>query len=84
MTMGAEKAKIRDFIGRTIRHGGLSDDDDIFGLGFVNSLFATQLVAFVEKEFGITIDNEDLDIDNFKTINALANLVDRKTRMIAR
>ena len=31
-----------------------------------------QLVAFVEKEFGITVADEDLDLDNFRTVDAIA------------
>jgi acyl carrier protein len=57
----------------------LHADADIFASGLVNSLFAMQLVLFVENEFAIKIDNEDLTIDNFRTINALAELIDRKT-----
>ena len=37
-----------------------------------------QLVAFVEKEFRIDIDSEDLEMDNFRSVNALAALVERK------
>ena len=33
----------------------LGDDDNIFELGLVDSLFAIQLVLFVEGEFGINI-----------------------------
>ena len=36
-----------------------------------------QLVLFVEKEFGIAIENEDLDIDNFRSIQAITELVER-------
>jgi len=35
-------------------------------------------VAFVEKEFGITVQDEDLDLDNFRTVNAIARLIARK------
>ena len=77
--MDEQKQKIREFLSRHLRNHELCDDEDIFALGFVNSLFAMQLVMFVEKEFGITIDNEDLDIDNFRSINAIVNLVERKT-----
>jgi acyl carrier protein len=57
----------------------LKDDDDVFALGFVNSLFAMQLVMFVESQFDVTIGDEDLELDNFKSINAIADLVFRKT-----
>ncbi|HAG98785.1 MAG TPA: acyl carrier protein, partial [Ktedonobacter sp.] len=41
--------------------------------------FAMQLVLFVESEFALIVDNEDLDIDNFRTINAIVQLIERKT-----
>jgi acyl carrier protein len=37
------------------------------------------LITWVEKEFGIQIKDEDLDIDNFNTIEAIANLVSRRS-----
>lgn len=73
------KTKVREFIAQFFQNYELADDEDIFALGFVNSLFAMQLVMFVEKEFQITIDNEDLELDNFRTIDALTRLVKRKT-----
>lgn len=71
------------FLSKYLRNHDLSDDSDIFGLGFVNSLFAMQLVMFVEREFGVTIDNEDLDIENFRTVDAIVKLVEKKTATLA-
>lgn len=73
------KLKIKQFLVRYFKDYYLQDDEDIFSLGFVNSLFAMQLVMFVEQTFQIAIADEDLTIDNFRTINALANLIQRKT-----
>lgn len=73
------KAKVRAFHSRFFRDRDLRDDEDIFDLGFINSLFAMQLVLFVEKEFNVAIENEDLDIENFKSINATARLIEKKT-----
>jgi methoxymalonate biosynthesis acyl carrier protein len=69
---------IRAFFGRFFRTTDLKDSDDIFALGFVNSLFAMQLVHWLEKEFAITITDEDLDINNFNSISAISALVGRK------
>ena len=69
---------VRAFIQRSFQGHDLKNDDDIFALGFTNSLFAMQLVAFVEQEFGIEIDSDDLDLDNFRTVNAISALVERK------
>lgn len=76
--MDEKKEKIRAFLLSVIRSRNLQEDDDIFALGFVNSLFAMELVLFVESEFRITVENEDLDYENFKTINAIASFIERK------
>lgn len=72
------KVKIRAFLSRFFRKHQMADGEDIFALGFVNSLFAMQLVMFLEKEFGVRIDNKDLDLGNFRTINSIAELVQSK------
>jgi methoxymalonate biosynthesis acyl carrier protein len=72
------KQRIRDFVSRFFRGHELQDGEDIFASGFVNSMFAMQLVQFVETEFGVAVENEDLDIDNFRSIDAIAALVERK------
>lgn len=71
-------AAVRAFIERSFHGHDIANGDDIFALGFTNSLFAMQLVAFVEKEFGIEIDSDDLEIDNFRSIDAITALVNRK------
>lgn len=72
------KAKIRQFLGKFFSNYEFQDDEDIFALGFVNSLFAMQIVLFVEQDFQITVENEDLELDNFRSIDALANFVFNK------
>ena len=72
------KTKIRTFLGRSLSHVELQDSDDIFALGLVNSLFAMQIVLFVEQDFQVTVENEDLELDNFRSINALTNFVSKK------
>ena len=41
-------------------------------------LFAMELVMFIEKEFAITIPNDELRIDNFRTAAAMTDLVTRQ------
>ncbi len=72
------KTKTKEFLAKFFRSHELQDEEDIFALGFVNSLLAMQLVAFVEKEFSITVEDEDLDLDNFRSLNAICGLVERK------
>ena len=76
--MDSTGIKIKEFLSRYFHNHDLQEDEDIFALGFVNSLLAMQLVAFVEKEFNIQIENDDLDIDNFRSIRAISSLIERK------
>lgn len=72
------KARIAAYLARFFPGHDLSEDEDIFSLGFVTSMFAMQLVTFVEHEFGVTIENEDLELNNFRSINAITGLVGQK------
>lgn len=56
----------------------LKDDEDIFAAGFVNSLFAAQLVMFVESRFGIVVENEELEIAYFSSVDAVTDFVTYK------
>lgn len=69
---------IRNFFIKHIKTAEIRDDSDIFQLGYVNSLFALQVVNFLEKQFSFKIENEDLSIDNFRSINNIYALVKRK------
>ncbi|MDZ7969159.1 MAG: acyl carrier protein [Nostoc sp. DedSLP03] len=81
--MNEIKTKIKTFLSRFFGNHDLQSDEDIFALGFVNSMFAMQLVLFIEQEFQITVENEDLEFDNFKTINSIGNLIERKNPVLA-
>ena len=56
----------------------LGDDDNFFELGFVDSPFAVELVLFVEKEFGVEVSENDLDLANFSSVARIVAFVNRK------
>lgn len=70
--------KVSGFVCQYLNAAEVDKDVDLFATGMVNSLFAMQLVLFVEKEFGLVVDNEDLDYENFKSMNAICAFVSRK------
>lgn len=70
--------KIHGFVAAYLRDPNLSPDTDIFASGLVNSLFAAQLVMFIETELGVIIDNEDLELENFASVAAVEAFVRRK------
>lgn len=75
------RAKIRDFIESNLNvydEADFTDSDNIFETGFVDSMFALQLVQFVEAEFDVSVENTDLDLTNFQSIDAIAGFVTKK------
>ena len=73
------KSQIQGYLERVTRHPDLRDDQKIFEDGIVNSIFAVELVLSIEELFNITVENDDLDLANFASINAIATFIVRKT-----
>jgi acyl carrier protein len=73
------KADIKEFLQKRLgSEVHFTDEDDIFKLGLVNSLFALELVVFLENKFGIKVENGDLDLKNFSTLNNLEGFIQSK------
>ena len=76
------KEKIRDLIQKNLvmenEGAELKDSDNIFEMGYVNSLFAMKLVTFVEDEFDVFIENDELNIENFSTVDKIVSFIEGK------
>jgi acyl carrier protein len=77
-TTQTTKESIRNFILDSINIPDLNDDDNLFESGIVNSLFAVQLMTFIEKSFNIEVTMDDLSMENFSSVNATSLFVERK------
>lgn len=78
MNTESTKETIRNFILESINIPDLNDDDNLFESGIVNSLFAVQLMTFLEKSFSIEVTMDDLSMDNFESVSATSSFVERK------
>ena len=56
----------------------LDSEVNIFESGFVNSLFAIELMTFLEQRFSIKITMHDLDMINFSSIQRITQFVEQK------
>jgi methoxymalonate biosynthesis acyl carrier protein len=70
---------IRSYIEQHTGVDNIKDETQIFQEGVVNSLFAIELMVFIEKNFGVRVTVSDLEMDNFSSIESIANFVSLKS-----
>ena len=54
------------------RERGVGDEDSLLDDGIIDSLGTLELVAFLEREFDIVVDDEDMVADHFESIASIA------------
>ncbi|MGW7521354.1 acyl carrier protein [Streptomyces sp. NPDC054796] len=69
---------ILEFLSTATGGRQLTVDQDYVSEGLVDSLLALELVTQVEVRFGVEVEVEDLDLDNFRTASRIAAFVRRK------
>ena len=75
MELQVIKEQIYDFLAQLKPAAGLQYDTELFKSKYITSLFAIQIVTFLEKQFKIKLSRKDISEQNFHTINAMAELV---------
>jgi acyl carrier protein len=55
----------------------IDKDENLFQMG-LNSIGFISLIIEIEKCFGIHIEQDDLDLENFNTVNKIKNVIDKK------
>ncbi len=58
--------------------GGLKPDDSLLELGIIDSVKMMELIDFLEKTYGISIDDDDLYPENFDSLNAIVEFIKSK------
>jgi acyl carrier protein len=56
----------------------VTPDTDIIAEGLVDSVGIFKLIAFVEESFTVTIQPNEVLLENFQTLRALRNLIVKK------
>ena len=76
------KQAIREFIEMSFlfREGrqGLADDESLLGAGLIDSTGILELVSYLESEFGIVVQDEEIVPENLDTVGQIAAYVDMK------
>ena len=63
-------------------HGGdtsleIAPEEDLLGSGLVKSLEMMRLIEFLEQEFSIRVEPQEMTVDNFISIEAMDEFVER-------
>ncbi len=76
VSTGDISAEIRGWIQDNVTGGReVSDDELLIDNGVLTSLQTVELVAFLEERFGIVVEDEEFDEENFGSVEAIAGLV---------
>ena len=77
------KNKIKAYIAKNLLFSddgyGYPDEASFLEEGIVDSQGVMELVMFVEDEFKVTVDDEDITPDNFDSVSLLADYIRRKS-----
>jgi acyl carrier protein len=81
-------SQVKQFIVTEFIPGGkmedIADDMDLINTGIIDSLAVLKTVAFIENEFDVSLDPEEIDTDNLKTIAEIAQLIAKKRHVALR
>jgi acyl carrier protein len=76
------KGKVKTYILQAVHaeNEKIQNDSLIFKEGYIDSMGFILMIVFIEKEFDIKTDDEDLTQDNFESINAITDYISRKLK----
>jgi len=80
--MSETRDKIRDFIVENFLFGtddGLKDETSFLDEGIIDSTGILELVNFLEEEFEIAVDDEELIPENLDSIKNVVGYLETKT-----
>jgi acyl carrier protein len=81
------EAQIKDYIARNLLFSDngypYSDDVSFLDEGIVDSVGVMELVAFVEDDFHISVEDLDITPENFDSVSKIAAYVRQKAKLSA-
>ena len=72
------KQKLHDFLAELLSTSEIEDDTALIDLGYMDSMQALTLATFVSDEFQIALDQDDMRIENFASVDAVEKFVQSK------
>lgn len=76
MRNGAIRTNVETILRDDLRIIVPEADTDLLDSGLLDSLGLVEMIAAIEKQFGIVVDLMDLELDDVRTVEAIARLVE--------
>lgn len=74
--------KIIDYISNTLAseplEGNLQPEDDLLGSGILDSMGMMKLIAFIENEYSLKVEPDEMVIENFMTVENIDEYIKNK------
>ena len=74
-TTGALQAELSDLFANMLHVQVPSPDTDLLATARLDSVGMVELLLQIEKRFGVRVDMRDFEIDNFRSLSAIAAFV---------
>ena len=58
----------------------IGPDEDLLEQGIIDSMGIIKVISFIEEKFNIKIGDEDITLENFRTLNCLKKVIQSKQK----
>ncbi|MFZ0544606.1 MAG: acyl carrier protein [Candidatus Promineifilaceae bacterium] len=73
--------QLKDFISQEFlgdKPGTVSASDNLIEDGIIDSLAILMLIKYIEDQFSVTIEPEDVTLDNFESVGTISRLIEKR------
>ncbi|GAA0661783.1 hypothetical protein HUF15_30420 [Streptomyces samsunensis] len=70
--------KVRKHVGALLKSPADFPETDLLSAHGLDSLTSVQLTLYLEDEFGVLFEDDELSIENFATIGSIVGILDKK------
>jgi acyl carrier protein len=75
------RARLRDYLTKDVLRDAsypLGDNDALISSGLIDSFSLVDVALWVEDQFGVHIDNSELNADSFDNVSQLASYIQQR------
>jgi len=73
----AVREEVEKYITKLTNENEIDHAQNLFESGFLSSLDVLDLLSFIENTYNITVSDDDLEIDNFGSIDNMVKYIEK-------